>query len=170
MGRRPRRSGPLDLATQDRARRDRDELTGGLVNEIAEHECRFLQPGNHSQRRPIRTIQVVPVPGLPVHERIPVGRVHLHIGAEEIGAEVGPMIEAVLDEELPVTRLPTRRPCMSQTAVTTVSMSSVAMSAARSPTLILPAAVPAMLNPFLALGMAEYGHAKRVCSDLFVSR
>jgi hypothetical protein len=92
--------GPLDLATQNRARRDRDELVGGLVDEVAEHERRFLQPGNHAQCRPVRAIQVIPVPGFPVHERVAFGRIHLHISAEQIGAEVGPVIQAVVDEEL----------------------------------------------------------------------
>src|SRR5918993_1675429 len=34
--------GPLDLAAKDRAWRDRDELAGGLIDEIAKHHCRLF--------------------------------------------------------------------------------------------------------------------------------
>ena len=100
MGRKPMRSARSIWRRRIERGATGTSSAGRLVDEIAEHERRLLQPGNHSQRRPIRAIQVVPIPGLPVHERVPAGRVHLHVGAEQIGAEVGPMIEAVLDEEL----------------------------------------------------------------------
>ena len=100
MGRKPMRSARSIWRRRIERGATGTSSTGRLVDDVAEHERRFLQPGNHAQRRPVRAIQIVAIAGFPVHERVAVGCVHLHIGAEEVGAKVGPMVEAVLDEEL----------------------------------------------------------------------
>src|SRR5918995_1959926 len=58
---------------------------------------------------------------------------------------------------------------MSQTAVTTVSISPAAMSAARSATLILPLAAAAMLNPS-SRSAGRMHPAEPSCSDRFARR
>ena len=42
----------------------------------------------------------VAVAGLPVHEREALGRVHLHVRAEEVRAEVGAVVDDAVEERL----------------------------------------------------------------------
>jgi hypothetical protein len=90
---------PLDLPAQDGAGGNRDEFAGGLVDDVAEDECRSLEPRQDAKRSPVRAIEVVAVAGFPVHQGVAVRGGHLHLGAEEVGAEVGAVIEAVVEEE-----------------------------------------------------------------------
>ena len=65
-----------------------------VVDGVGEDEGGLLQPGDDAQGGPVRVGDVVAVAGLPVHELEAVRRIHLHVGAEQVGAEVGAVLEA----------------------------------------------------------------------------
>ena len=71
-----------------------------LVGGVAEDERRPVEPRQEAQRVPDRLGDPVPVAGLPVHEGEPVGRVHLHVRAEQVRAEVGAVVDDAVEERL----------------------------------------------------------------------
>ena len=91
--------GALDLALEDRPRADRD-LRAALLGGVGEHEGRLLEPRQHAQRVPGGLGDPVAVAGLPVHQREALGRAHLHVRAQEVGAEVRAVVDDAGEERL----------------------------------------------------------------------
>ena len=94
------RGGLGDLLLEDRPRRDRDLFGALVVVGVAQHERRLLEPGQDAERVPDRVGDPVAVARLPVHEGEALGRVHLHVGAEEVRAEVGAVVDDAVEERL----------------------------------------------------------------------
>ena len=94
------RGGLRDLLLEDRPRRDRDLHLAFVVVGVTQHEGRLLEPGQDPERVPDRLRDPVAVAGLPVHQREALGRVHLHVRAEEVRAEVGAVVDDAVEERL----------------------------------------------------------------------
>ena len=105
LDREPRRCGAIHLALQDRPRRDRDLLVGRLVDRVRQDEGGLLEPRHVAQRIPDRRCDPVAVAGLPVHEPEAFRRVHLHVRAEQVGAEMGAVIDDAVQERLALDAL-----------------------------------------------------------------
>jgi hypothetical protein len=101
--------GTLDLPAEHRTRRNRDRGTGRFILYIGEHQRGLLQPGNSPERGPVRDGEVVAVAGLPAHQPVTGRGPHLHVGAEEIGAEVR-AVAGVIEEEVARHTLPHQPP------------------------------------------------------------
>ena len=97
--------GPGDLALEDRPRCDRDLQAGLLVDGVGEDHRRAGQPRQDAQLVPDRLGDPVAVARLPVHELEPLGRVHLHVRAEEVGAEMGAVRDDAVEERLALDAL-----------------------------------------------------------------
>ena len=67
---------------------------------VAQDDGGFLQPRQDSHRVPDRIGDPVAVAGLPVHEGEALGRVHLHVRAEQVRAEVGAVVDDPVEEGL----------------------------------------------------------------------
>ncbi len=98
-GREPVCFEPLDLVLENASRGDRNLFAGDLIDGVAEDQRGSFQPRNCAQGRPVGDREVVAIPGFPVHVAEPLGRGELHVGGEQVGAEMGAMIETVIDEE-----------------------------------------------------------------------
>ena len=97
--------GARDLPLEDRPRRDRDLLAGLLVDRVGQDHGRPGQPRQDPQLVPDRFGDPVAVAGLPVHQAEPLGRGHLHVGAEEVRAEVGAVADDAVEEGLALDAL-----------------------------------------------------------------
>ena len=91
--------GPLDDLLEDGARRD-GNLVAVVVDRVGQDDGRPLQPRHLAVGVPHRIGDPVPVAGLPVHQREPVRGVHLHVGAEQVRAEVGAVVDGPVQERL----------------------------------------------------------------------
>ena len=94
------RGRPGHLALEDRPRGDGDLVAGLLVGRVAQDHRRLLEPRQDPQRVPDRPGDPVAVAGLPVHQGEPVGRVHLHVGAQQVRAEVRAVVDHPGEERL----------------------------------------------------------------------
>ena len=92
--------GPLGLALEHRPGRDRDLRARLLVDRVAQDDRGRLEPGQNSGRLPRLAPDPVAVPGLPVHQLEAVRRVHLHVRAEQVRAEVNAVVDHALEEGL----------------------------------------------------------------------
>ena len=97
--------GARHLALEDGPRADRDLLVRLLVDRVAEHDGGLLEPRDDPHRVPDGRGDPVAVAGLPVHQPEAVGRVHLHVGAQEVGAEVRPVVDDAVEERLALDTL-----------------------------------------------------------------
>ena len=97
--------GQRDLALEDGPRRDRDLLAGLLVDGVGEDQGGARQPGEVAELIPDRLGDPVAVPGLPVHELEALGRVHLHVRAEQVRTEVRPVADDAVEERLALDAL-----------------------------------------------------------------
>ena len=97
--------GTGDLALEDGPRRDRDLRAGLLVDGVGEDEGGAGQPGQDPELVPDRLGDPVTVAGLPVHQPEAVRRLHLHVRAEQVRAEVGAMADDAVEEGLALDAL-----------------------------------------------------------------
>jgi hypothetical protein len=97
--------GAGDLALEDRPRRDRDLVAGLVVDGVGEDHRGAGQPGQDAQLVPDRLGDPVAVARLPVHELEALGRVHLHVRAQEVRAEVGAVGDHAVEERLTLDAL-----------------------------------------------------------------
>ena len=91
---------PCHLALEDGPRADGDLLVCLLVDRVRQNEGGLLQPGQDAQRVPHRSGDPVAVAGLPVRQPEAFRCVHLHVGAQEVRAEVGAVVDHALHERL----------------------------------------------------------------------
>src|SRR5436309_2385735 len=68
--------------------------------DVAEHECRALEPRNPPQRREVGLEMEVAVALVPARHPVPGLRIHLHVKREQVVAALEPMLGALLEEEL----------------------------------------------------------------------
>jgi hypothetical protein len=92
-------AGSLHLAAEHGTRGHRNQGMGGFILDIGEHQRGFLQPGDDAEGGPVRGGEVVAIARLPAHQPVTRRRPHLHIGAEQVGTEVG-AVPGVLQEEV----------------------------------------------------------------------
>ena len=90
----------LDLALQDRPGRDRDLEPGLLVDGVGQDHGRAGQPGEDPELVPDRFCDPVAVAGLPVHQLVPLGCIHLHVRAEQVRAEMRAVRDDPVEERL----------------------------------------------------------------------
>jgi hypothetical protein len=95
----------IDLAAQDRARRDRHVVVRLLALHVAQHERGLLQPAGDAQRGEVDHHVHVAVAELPVGERVAGDRLHLHVDGEQVVAGVAAVLGDLLDEHLGVEAL-----------------------------------------------------------------
>ena len=78
-----------------------------MPDDVAQHECRRLQPGNRAQRRQVRLQPEVAVAPLPARKRVAGLRIHLHVEREQVVAALRLVPSRdLLEEEVDVVALP----------------------------------------------------------------
>ena len=80
-------------------------MPGLLVDGVGEDHGRAREPGQDPELVPDRLGDPVAVAGLPVHQLEALGRVHLHVRAEEVRAEVGAVDDDAVEERLALDAL-----------------------------------------------------------------
>ena len=105
MAVKPDSRGLLQLPPQDGARRNRDQVVGPRVLEIAEDESGAVEPGGGPERGQVGDHVEVAVAQLPVGVGVPGDRLHLHVDGQQVVAAVGPVVGDLLDEMVGVESL-----------------------------------------------------------------
>ena len=95
----------VDLAAQDRARRDGDVVVRLLALHVAEHEGGLVEPARDAQRRQVGHQVDVAVAELPVGELVARHRLHLHVDGEQVVAGVAAVRRDLVEEHLGVEAL-----------------------------------------------------------------
>ncbi len=89
---------PGDLPLQHRARRMRHVGMGVMVEHVAEHQRRAVEPRRPPQRREVGLHHVVAVARGPARRLVARHRLHLDVGGEQIVAAVGLLVGAFQEE------------------------------------------------------------------------
>ena len=82
----------------------------GIGVNVAENDCRSLQPGRQSQRGQVRNEVEVSVSELPIGEPVAIDRVHLHVDGQQVVAAMRTRRHGVLEEERGVEPLAVEPP------------------------------------------------------------